>query len=323
MKSPAGCGGLESIAKRGGLGFNSRVHKRAPRLLSRDGTFNVASRGHIGRRSLDLYHRLLRVRPSRFLGLLGLGFLGVNLVFTLAYVACGSESLEGAGASGHSLFFDAFFFSVQTVSTIGYGKITPVGLAANLVVTVEAFTGLLGMALATGLLFARFSRPTARVVFSDKALITSHDGIPSLMFRLSNVRLNQIMDAQISVVFTLVEKTQEGETYRTYNDLELERGRTPMLALSWTIVHPITASSPMHGHTRESLREHEAEILAVVSGTDDTFAQTIHARASYNTDDLVWDRQFADIMTRENGRVTIDLSRLHELKPDPGVRLID
>lgn len=286
------------------------------RLLNHDGTFNIRRHGVRKRVFSDLYHGLLSVSWPTFLALLAGTYLLVNGLFAVAYTLCGEGALEGASKQGWpDRLVDAFFFSVQTLATIGYGRITPAGIPANLLVTCEALLGLLGLALATGLLFARFSRPTARVRFSNVAMLSPHEGVPSLVFRMANARLNQIVEARVRVSLARDEVTAEGERYRTFYDLELERSESPIFALSWTVVHPITEKSPLHGATRESLGACRAEIFVSLTGIDETFSQAIHTRFSYIPSEIVWGGLFEDILSRvDDGQITIDLDRLNDYR---------
>jgi inward rectifier potassium channel len=282
------------------------------RLLNRDGSFNIVRRGLRRRPGADLYHKLLSTRWSRFFGVVFLFYMGLNLVYATSYFFFGE--LQGAAADGFARFQDCFFFSVQTLATIGYGRISPVGIVSNSLVTVEALNGLLGFAIVTGMLFARFSRPTARVHFSSRALVATHDGIPSFMFRIVNARANQIAEAMIGLSLVINESTSEGEQYRTIHDLKLERERTAIFAASWLVVHPIDSSSPLHGHTRESLEAAEAEIFATVTGIDETLAQTIHTRYSYIASEIVWGARFEDMLSRtDEGKLLVDVGRLNEI----------
>lgn len=190
---------------------------------------------------------------------------------------------------------DRFFFSVQTLATIGYGRITPVGLLPNLIVTMEAFVGMLMVALGTGLVFARVSRPTARVAFSDQALVTTIDGDPCLGIRAANERANQLVDARVAITLTRAEQSEEGIWYRNIYDLKLERSWNSVFALSWTIVHPIDAQSPFKDLTPEKMKEDEVMLVVSISGTDDTMAQTVHARTVYLWDEIVFGGQFVDM----------------------------
>jgi inward rectifier potassium channel len=242
----------------------------------------------------------------------------VNVAFALGYLACGPGALEGTDG-GATSFLDAFFFSVQTFATIGYGKLTPRSLPANLLVTLEALVGLLAVALATGLVFARFSRPTARVLFSERAAIAPHDGVLSLVFRMANERRSQIVQAEVSVTVIRDDRTVEGETYRSLYDLALERHHSPFFTLSWTVVHPIDEKSPLRDIASDAgLRSAGAEIMVSLVGIDDALAQTVHARFSYAPDDIVWGGRFADILERRDGLVVMDLDRFHDVEAPTG-----
>lgn len=287
----------------------------AARLLNRDGTFNIHRHGLRRVQLRDLYHSLLLMRWRVFLALIVAVDLLVNLVFGIGYFLCGPEALQGIVPGGQwERLGQDFFFSVQTFATIGYGHIRPVGLAANSLVTFEAILSLLSTGLVTGILFARFARPTARVVFSNVAIISVHDGIPSLLFRLGNRRLNQILEARVHVSLSRIERTAEGETYRTFEDLRLERAMTPIFALTWTVVHPITPESPLYGKSADDLRRSRAELVVSLVGIDDTFAQSIYSRFSYTVDEILWDRRFQDILGRApDGKVMVDLARIHDV----------
>ena len=287
------------------------------RLLNQDGTFNVDRRGLRRTMYTDLYHSLLSTSWPRFFALLVVCFFSINGLFGLFYYLCGPAALSGVHTNTPlARYLDCFFFSVQTIATIGYGRINSTGLTANLLVTFEALTGLLGLALATGLLFSRFSRPTARVAFSRVAIMGPHDGVPSLVFRMANRRFNQIVEAQVSVTASMNIVTLEGERYRDFYDLKLERSRSPLFALSWTVVHSIDRESPLYGLSAEQLREREVEILVSLTGIDDTFSQSISTRFSYSPDDIVWNSLFADMLSRNSdGNLLIDLSQLNRLRP--------
>ncbi len=261
----------------------------------------------------DLYHVLLTSNWVAFFALLAFAYVVFNLVFADLYrLQDGSIANAKPGS-----FADAFFFSVQTMATIGYGDMHPATLYANLLVTVEVLLGMTGFALATGLIFARFSRPTARIVFSRDAVITTHDGRRMLMFRAANQRRNRILEAQASLMLVRNEWTREGVVMRRFYDLKMVRSRNPTFALSWTVMHPIDADSPLKNATIESLMEREAEIVATLSGTDESFSQTVYARYSYDAGHIHWGRRFADIIARTpEGRITIDYKKFHDIKKE-------
>jgi inward rectifier potassium channel len=260
----------------------------------------------------DPYHLLLTVSWSKFFTLIGLLYLLSNAIFACAYLL-GGNCIEHARSGS---FLDAFFFSVQTMATIGYGNLAPRTLYAHGLVTIEALVGLLGISMATGLMFSRFSRPTAKVLFSRIAVIAPHEGLPTLMFRAANVRPNQILEAQIRMHLLKDEITAEGRHIRRICDLKLLRSRTPAFSFSWQVMHPIDENSPLFGETLESLADGEATILITLTGIDETVSQTVHARHSFNASQLLWNMHFVDIISvTPQGQRVMDYTRFHEVVP--------
>lgn len=259
------------------------------------------------------YHRLLRISWTSFFLLAVVLYFAVNLLFAAAFLLCGPGALEGAEASTMGgRFAHAFFFSVQTLATIGYGRITPVGLVPNILVAIEALTGLLGFAVLTGVLFARFSRPTAHIVFSPSAIVAPYRGARALMFRIANARTNELTDLRATVSLARFE-VHEGRRTRYFHPLRLERDQVTFLPGQWVIVHPIDSSSPLAIETAESLEASNAEIVILLSAMDETFSQTVQARCSYRHDELIVGARFRDIQTVEaGGRVILDVRRLGE-----------
>ena len=262
----------------------------------------------------DLYHRVLTMPVGGLLLLLAATYLGINVIFGLLYVVVPGSITNARPGS----FLDAFFFSVQTLSTVGFGNKAPRGLYADSVVTLEAFVGLINIAVTTGLVFARVSRPTARVLFSRVAIVTVFDGVPTLMFRAANQRGNQVLEAQVMVNVARQVTTAEGHTMRAFFDLPVVRARSPLFLLSWTIMHRLDAASPLYGQTAESMRTEGADIIVVLSGVDETFAQRIHTRHVYSADQILWDKQFVDILSfKPDGKRSIDYRKFHDVR-DPG-----
>jgi inward rectifier potassium channel len=220
----------------------------------------------------------------------------------------------GVGTAGH--FLTAFFFSVQTLATIGYGRIAPVGIAPNLIVAVESVVGLVTFALITGIAFARFSRPSPGIRFSERALIAPYQGISAFMFRLANARDSELFDVQAEVAVARF-KIGTGQTERLFDSLSLERPSITLFPLSWTIVHPIDESSPLRGMTQEELVESEAEFLVRLTAFDDTSGQTVHVRSSYKWDEVVWGARFTNIIDREqpDGIIRVDVQKIGEYEP--------
>jgi inward rectifier potassium channel len=299
------------------LGFGSVIGQESrQRLLNRDGSFNVIRRGLGVLDAWAPYHLLLTMTWARFFGLVALIYVSLNLAFAGLFAAFGPDALTGALEHGHGgTFMRAFFFSVQTFATIGYGQVAPQGLGANLLVTFEALVGLMFQALATGLLFARFARPTASIAFSRTAVIAPYAGGRSLQFRIANRRRSEIIQLGAQVLFSYLEMDGRGRRVRRYQVLPLERNQVTFFPLAWTIVHPIDAESPLATRTHADLVKEEAEILVLLSGVDEAFAQTVHARSSYRPEEIVWNARFTSIfMAPREGVVGIDLVKLHEVE---------
>ena len=249
----------------------------------------------------------------------GVFLLAGSALYLLMNVAFAGLYLLVPGSIDHArpgVFADAFFFSIQTMATVGYGVLAPSGTYANLVVTAETMVALLFVAFTTGLAFARFSRPTARVAFSRVATISPYDGVPTLAVRLSNGRRNQILEADVTLTLLRRERTAEGASMRRFYDLPLSRGHTPVFSLTFTAMHSITERSPLHGATSESLTAEAAELLLTVTGLDETMSQTIHARTSYLAEEILFGQRFKDMFGfTENGRVVIDFNAFDEMEP--------
>lgn len=299
------------------LGFGSKVAGESRRrLLNRDGSFNVARTGLNPLAAFSLYQSLLQLSWPKFFGFVVVGYLIANSFFALAYLACGDGALL-APENLHigNRFWEAFFFSVHTMATIGYGNITPVGIAANLIVTFEALFGLLAFALITGMLFSRFSRPTAKILFSDNAVIAPYRGITAFEFRITNGRCNELIELHATVMYSQFED-HDGRRVRRFYPLQLERERVAFFNLSWTLVHPIDESSPLFGKTEHELLASDAEVLILLTGIDETFSQTVHTRSSYKAEEVVWKAKFGDIYNppTPTGRLTIDVRKLHSIE---------
>ncbi|MGK7932485.1 MAG: ion channel [Microcystaceae cyanobacterium] len=260
----------------------------------------------------DLYHWLLALRWRYFLILISLFYFSINCLFAFAYMT----AQDGIANAESGSFKDAFFFSIQTLSTVGYGSMYPQSLYAQILVTVEIWLGLLLLTILTGLMFARFSRPTAKVLFSNVAVICPYNGTPTLMLRTANRRDNRILEAQVKLCFILNETSEEGHQLRRFYELELLRSQTPVFDLSWLIMHPIDQNSPLYGETIESLEEKEGEIGVMLTGLDETFSQTIHARYVYTPTHILHNQRFVDIFSRNaQGKTYIDLAHFHDVVP--------
>jgi inward rectifier potassium channel len=282
------------------------------RAINKDGSFNVRRRGLRGIAG-STYVNLVRMAWGHFLALVAATLVLVNLLFATFYVALGPDSLRASDNLGLSDFARAFFFSVHTLTTVGYGDLYPVGLAANTAAAVEAALGLMAFALATGLLFARFSRPTARLVFSESMIVAPFRDATSLQFRIANQRSNILMNLEADVMLMTVERAADGQLKRNFTPLALERRGVFFLALTWTIVHPIDESSPLRSLTAADLERLQAEIMILIKGFDDTFSQVVHARYSYRWDEMEWSARFVPAFdVAPEGHLVLDASKLSE-----------
>lgn len=301
------------------LGFGSVVARESrKRLLNPDGTFNVRREGLPVLQSLSAYHYFLTITWTRFLGYVVALYVIANSIFAFAYVSCGDDALTGFPAMGAGeRFANGFFFSVETLATIGYGNIAPLNTLANVVMIVEALTGLLLFAIVAGIVFARFSRPLAQIVFSRNAIIAPYRGITAFMFRIVNQRSNEIVQVQAKVMLTRRKKGIDGE--REFISLNLERDNVVFFPLTWTVVHPIDEKSPLRGMTQDDLIASEAEFLILLNGFDETFSQTVHTRSSYVAEDVIWGARFKSIFNppRPDGTLSVDIRKMHEYEQVP------
>jgi inward rectifier potassium channel len=308
------------------LGFGTVVSGQSrERLLNADGSFNVRRTGLPIVTSLNLYHTLLTMKWRTFLGLVLVLYFVSNVVFGAMYASIGSQALVDTTSEPMvNTFVRGFFFSVQTFATIGYGTIHPVGIAPNLLVTIESYYSLIANALITGVCFARFARPTAKIIFSDVAVIAPYRDGEALMFRLVNGRRNQLIEVRVQVLFARF-VNENGRVVRRFDFLELERNKVTFLPLSWTVVHPITENSPLYGLEQADYTATDGEILILLTATDETFSQTVHTRSSYKPHEIRCGHKFVSIYNEvEDGEpISIDVRKLSLVVPATGnVKLI-
>jgi inward rectifier potassium channel len=282
------------------------------RIVTQDGRLEFKGIGTWYSYWREPYHLLLTAPWPIFLFLIALAYAGVNSLFAVAYLI-GGDNLNNVRPGS---FIDAFFFSVQTFASIGYGVMTPKTFYADVLVAFEAWVELLSLALITGLAFARFSRPTARMLFSEVAVITPYEGIPTLMFRAANQRRNQVLEAQMQVYFMHQVVSVEGARFYRVFDLNLVRRQIPNFRLTWTVMHTVDEQSPLYGFTLESLREANAQVVISLSGVDDELSQTIYARHTYGVQNILENHRFIDIIHyTEEGDREIDYTKFHDVEP--------
>jgi inward rectifier potassium channel len=293
-------------------GLTTQFSGELRRTINADGSFNVKRTG-LRWRDANPYLMLIDTTWPRFLLVVTVAFLAINVMFAWLYMLVGIEHLRGL-ESNMSAFANAFFFSFHTLTTVGYGNVYPEGTLANTVSSMEAAAGLMVFAIATGLLYGRFSRPSARIVYSKNAIIAPYQEGTSLQFRVANARRNVLMNMQARVLLMTVDGA-DGGLKRNFIDLPLERTSIYFFALTWTIVHPIDAASPFFGKSREDLAKLAAEVLILIQGFDDTFSQEVHSRYSYRHDEMVWGAKFIPTFKVDgNGDLVVEVDRIDEMK---------
>lgn len=259
----------------------------------------------------DIYHLILEMSWIQFFFITIVTYLSMNVVFAYLYYAD-----AGGVANTDGDFTNHLFFSIETLSTVGYGHFYPVSLYAHTVSSVQVFLGLLGVALLTGLIFARFSKPRARIRFSNVGVVTSYEGVPTFMVRVANERHNLILEADVTVTFVRTEKSSEGHVFRRQHDLELVRNHTAVFTLSWSIMHRIDENSPLHGYDAKKMADVEGFILVSIKGLDDTLDQTVHARGEYEADQIHFGERFVDVLLRDGDTPILDMRHFDETLPD-------
>lgn len=300
----------KKIKEADNLGFGTRVTAKRSRLLNPDGSFNVKT---IGGHGYTLYQDLVEMSWWRFFILVGVFFFLVNAVFAFLLMLAGMDCLNGVeDGSVLQNFANAWFFSVQTLTTVGYGVINPICFSSNVIASIIALTGLMTFALVTGLFFARFSKPIAQFIFSEHAIIAPYrPNANGLMFRIANRRDNHILNVEAKLVMSWVEKMDDGEMRRRFAQLELEVDKVAMLALSWTVVHPITEDSPLYQKNQKDLEEMQVEIFTLISAHDDSFSQQVHANRSYVGKNIRCGFKFLPMYyPGDNGKTILDLNKL-------------
>jgi inward rectifier potassium channel len=296
-------------------GFTEKYRGGLRRIINPSGQFNVRRQGTTWR---DVHPYLFMINASWpvFSALILCGYVVANAIFALIYVKIGVEHLQGADTStAWNRFLSAFFFSAQTFTTVGYGRISPDGVLINLVASLQALLGLMALAIATGLLFGRFSRPAARLAFSRQMVVSPYQSATSLQFRVANRRSNNLMEVEAQLLLSTVEPSDQGPT-RKYKFLALERQLVQFLPLTWTIVHPIDESSPLWNKGAEDLALQQTEFLVLIKAFDDTFFQTVHVRYSYRFEEVVWGARFVPAFEPDDrGEMVLDLAKLSEVAP--------
>lgn len=297
------------------LGLGTKASAGTQRSLNKDGSFNVRKANVPFSERVNFFHALVSMSWTKFFILIFIAFLFVNFLFAQIYLLIGLEHLTGIEAkdSFHK-FLEAFFFSSQTLTTLGYGRIAPVGAMASTVAAIESMLGLLTFALATGLLYGRFSKPIAKIKYSNYAVISPYQDINGFMFRVVNPRDNQLLEVEVSVTLSMKKKDSH---LRDFFLLELERSKVVFLPSIWTIVHPINSSSPLFKLTEKDVLEKDAEFIIMMKAFDETFSQTVYSRSSYRASEIKWAEKFVYLIKQEKEGISVDVGRIDETEKAP------
>lgn len=292
------------------LGFGSKGSKDSFRALNKDGSFNVKKTNVPFFAKVNFFHSLISMSWLKFFCVLLIGYIIVNLVFGSLYYIVGVEHLTGIkAASPLDQFLEAFFFSAQTITTLGYGRVAPIGKSANVIAAVESMLGLLSFALATGMLYGRFSRPSAKITYSTKAVIAAYRNMNAFMFRIVNPQNNQLLEVEVNVTLSI---RQTGSIQRNFFSLKLERSKVAFLPYTWTIVHPIDEESPLYQLKEIDLIEKDAEFIIMIKAFDESFSQIVYSRSSYKGEELEWGQKFVSAIQPEDNGMKIDVSKLSD-----------
>jgi len=297
------------------LGLGSRVIDSSQRIVTKEGRFNIERKGLPFLKSFSIYHYLISISWKKFCALILISYIIINIGFALLYLAGGEENFEGIETTNtFDRFLNEFFFSTQTFTTVGYGRINPVGIYSNVISSIESLTGLLSLAIATGLLYGRFSRPVAKIIYSNKALIAPFKDTKAFQFRIANMRNDHNMvDVETEVILSKIENDS-----RKFFNLRLEYKKISFFSATWTVNHVINEESPLFGISETELEETDVEFLVLLKGFDDTFAQYVNSRYSYRFDEVVWGAKFTNVYGKsEDGRAMVELDRISEYELHP------
>ena len=304
-------------AKTANTGFGTNAANYGGRLLNKNGTPNIEKKGIGFFARVSWFHSMLSISGWRFFLIILFFYIFVNLLFTLVYYFIGVEHLVGLKTTSESeKLMEAFFFSTQTYTTVGYGRISPTGFLMNAVSSFHALIGLLSFAVATGLMYGRFSRPKAFIKFAENAVIAPYKEISALMIRLAPFKNTTLTDAQAKMTLVIMTDEEDGKTSNQFFNLDLELSSINALTLSWTVVHPITEDSPLHDFTKEDFSNTKGEIIVFVKAFDDMFSNTVIARTSFTFQEILYGHKFLPMFHRDNEKDTtvLDLDKLNAME---------
>lgn len=312
-------------------GLSTLTRDQAARMVNPDGTYNVYRRGMRLQDRFSFYHSLTMMPWWKFGVTVLASFLIINILFAVLYTLIGLEGLTGIQAqTAMGRFAEVFFFSAQTITTVGYGHVSPTGVAIGLLASFESLLGLMIFAVATGIFYGRFSGPVAKLIYSQDILIAPYRQGTAVMFRIANAKANSLDDLECQLLLSWVERQDGGSEVRRYYDLPLERSKINSLALSWTVVHPIDEESPLWGYTEEQFSRMDAEFIVILKGYDETSHQKLVSRTGYHAQSLKWGAKFRPMFDRtsDSHHTVLHLDRISdydavELPKTPGQDLLN
>jgi inward rectifier potassium channel len=295
------------------IGFGTKVYEANQRLVTRNGRSNVKRKGLPFPQEFSFYHSLITMPWWKFNIVVAVSYLSVNLFFAVLYYYIDIANINGMVARNNfERFMEAFFFSTQSLTTVGYGRLNPVGLVDSTIAAFESMTGLLGFALATGLLYGRFSRPVARLLFSESALLAPYRDMQGFMVRFANKKAHDLIEVEAQIIFSWV-VIEDGKELRKFENLELEIKRISVLSSTWTLVHPIDDNSPMKDFSVTDLVVRKVEVLVNIKAFDESFSQTVYSRTSYKYDEIIPGAKFISATAPDpDGSIVVRLDRISD-----------
>jgi len=294
-------------------GIGTKIDEKVRRMINADGSYNVIKKGST-KGIRDIFKYLVEISWTWFFTILFVGYIIFNMIFTIIYLYFGSENILGISPDNGPIFFQTFFFSIQTFTTVGYGTLAPVGITSQIVAAIEAFVGFMSFSLATGLLYGRFSRPRSKLKFADNFVFSKYEDGYSFKFKLTNLRDVVLQDVEAKIITMFNKENKEGNMVRTHYELPITLPKIDIMALTWTLVHKIDKESPFWGKNKEEIMKQHPEFLIFVNGFDEIYSERTRARKSYVVDDIIWNKNFAtNFKSLENGKLLMDVRDLNNV----------
>ena len=295
-------------------GIGTKIDEKVRRMINADGSYNVIKKGS-AKGIRDIFKYLVEISWTWFFTILFVGYIIFNLIFSLIYTYFGPENILGLDSENCSVFFQTFFFSIQTFTTVGYGTLAPLGIATQIVASIEAFVGFLSFSLATGLLYGRFSRPRSKIKFADNFVFSKYEQGHSFKFKLTNLRDVVLQDVEAKIITMFNKENENGQLVRTYYELPITLPKIDIMALTWTLVHKIDEESPFWNKSKEEIISQHPEFLIFVNGFDEIYSERTRARKSYVVKDILWNKNFTtNFKSLENGKLLMDVRDLNNVE---------